>query len=98
YRAYDEMGARSHSTGAAGAGGNDLEPAALAVQPRLAAWRDALGELTGRRPRLAGSGATWFVEGTPGELGLEGRTHLGLEGDAALGRLLAVRTTPAAGG
>ena len=27
---------------------NDLEPAALAVEPRLAAWRDRIGELTGR--------------------------------------------------
>ncbi|HCB34177.1 MAG TPA: 4-(cytidine 5'-diphospho)-2-C-methyl-D-erythritol kinase, partial [Acidimicrobiaceae bacterium] len=42
---------------------NDLEPAALAVAPELALWRDALAAQTGLRPRLAGSGATWFVEG-----------------------------------
>ena len=49
--------------GPTGDNGNDLEPAALAVEPRLAIWRDQLGDATGRRPRLAGSGSTWFVEG-----------------------------------
>ena len=48
--------------------GNDLEPAALAVEPRLAEWRDRLAEVSGERPRLAGSGSTWFVDGAhPGE-------------------------------
>jgi 4-diphosphocytidyl-2-C-methyl-D-erythritol kinase len=62
YRRWDEMG------GPSGDGGNDLEPAALSVVPELAAWRDRLGNDTGVRPRLAGSGSTWFVEGThPGE-------------------------------
>jgi 4-diphosphocytidyl-2-C-methyl-D-erythritol kinase len=44
-------------------GPNDLEPAAVAVEPRLAAWRDRLSDATGRRAVLAGSGSTWFVEG-----------------------------------
>jgi 4-diphosphocytidyl-2-C-methyl-D-erythritol kinase len=44
-------------------GPNDLEPAALAVEPRLALWRDRLGAATGRQPVLAGSGSTWFVDG-----------------------------------
>lgn len=57
YRAWDEMGAPT------AAGPNDLEPAALQVEPRLAEWRDRLAELTGRTPILAGSGSTWFVEG-----------------------------------
>jgi 4-diphosphocytidyl-2-C-methyl-D-erythritol kinase len=62
YRAWDRLG------GPTGEGANDLEPAALVVEPRLAEWRDRLGDATGRRPLLAGSGATWFVEGTfPGE-------------------------------
>ncbi|MBA2281865.1 MAG: hypothetical protein H0W25_11625, partial [Acidimicrobiia bacterium] len=39
------------------------EPAALAVEPRLAEWRDRLGAATGAVPHLAGSGSTWFVEG-----------------------------------
>lgn len=57
YRAWDELG------GPTGDNGNDLEPAALAVEPQLGRWRDALAEATGQRPRLAGSGSTWFVEG-----------------------------------
>jgi 4-diphosphocytidyl-2-C-methyl-D-erythritol kinase len=91
YRAFDELGA---SPGGAGDGGNDLEAAALAVEPALAAWRDAFGGLTGCRPRLAGSGATWFVEGTPHELGLHGLTSMGLAGDGSgpRARLVAVRT------
>jgi 4-diphosphocytidyl-2-C-methyl-D-erythritol kinase len=44
-------------------GPNDLEPAALEVEPRLAEWRDRLADATGRQPVLAGSGSTWFVEG-----------------------------------
>lgn len=57
YRRWDEMG------GPQGTAGNDLEPAALAVAPELARWRDDLGNATGETPRLAGSGSTWFVEG-----------------------------------
>ena len=57
YRAWDDLG------GPTGAGPNDLEPAALAVEPRLAAWRDRLAEATGVDPVLAGSGSTWFVPG-----------------------------------
>lgn len=57
YAAWDRLG------GPEGAHGNDLEPAALQVLPELAQWRDRLGEATGRRPQLAGSGSTWFVEG-----------------------------------
>jgi len=41
---------------------NDLEAAALAVEPGLARWRDAWAEATGLTPRLAGSGSTWFLE------------------------------------
>lgn len=62
YRAWDELG------GPTAPGPNDLEPAALAVEPRLAAWRDRLGDATGATPVLAGSGSTWFVEGAfPGD-------------------------------
>ncbi len=58
YRAWDELG------GPRGDNGNDLEPAALAVVPELARWRDALADATGARPRLGGSGGTWFVQGS----------------------------------
>ena len=54
YRAWDED--PSHE------GPNALTSAALAVEPRLAAWRAALGTWAGSEPVLAGSGSTWFVE------------------------------------
>jgi 4-diphosphocytidyl-2-C-methyl-D-erythritol kinase len=57
YAMWDQMG------GPTADGPNDLEPAALAVEPRLAEWRDRLGDATGAVPLLAGSGSTWFVEG-----------------------------------
>ncbi len=69
YRAWDELG------GPAGEHDNDLEPAALVVEPALAEWRDALADATGKRPRLAGSGSTWFVEGDfPGDGRVVART------------------------
>lgn len=62
YAAWDRLG------GPTGDWGNDLEPAALEVRPELAAYRDGLAAVSGQRPRLAGSGATWFVEGAyPGD-------------------------------
>lgn len=57
YATWDDLG------GPTAEGPNDLEPAALRVEPRLAEWRDRLGSATGRTPALAGSGGTWFVEG-----------------------------------
>ncbi len=69
YRAWDSLG------GPTGEGLNDLEPAALVVEPRLAEWRDRLGDATGSRPQLAGSGSTWFVEGAfPGDDRIVART------------------------
>ncbi|MEM7092664.1 MAG: 4-(cytidine 5'-diphospho)-2-C-methyl-D-erythritol kinase [Actinomycetota bacterium] len=70
YRAWDALG------GPTGDNGNDLEPAALTVVPELARWRDRLSEHAGTLARLAGSGATWFVEGTyPGEGYVVARTR-----------------------
>jgi 4-diphosphocytidyl-2-C-methyl-D-erythritol kinase len=57
YAAWDRLG------GPTAAGPNDLEPAALLVEPALAGWRDRLGNATGQPPVLAGSGGTWFVPG-----------------------------------
>jgi 4-diphosphocytidyl-2-C-methyl-D-erythritol kinase len=57
YRAWDHLG------GLTAEGPNDLEPAALLVEPRLATWRDRIGDLSGQTPRLAGSGSSWFIEG-----------------------------------
>jgi len=63
YAAWDRLG------GPNGDNGNDLEPAALHVAPQLAESRDALGNATGKTPRLAGSGSSWFVEGDFPEAG-----------------------------
>ncbi|HUP72210.1 MAG TPA: 4-(cytidine 5'-diphospho)-2-C-methyl-D-erythritol kinase [Acidimicrobiales bacterium] len=69
YARWDALG------GPHGAHGNDLEPAALEVEPRLEDYRDALAAVSGRTPRLAGSGSTWFVEGSyPGEGRVVART------------------------
>lgn len=65
YRAWDDLG------GPTAGGPNDLEPAALVVEPRLAPFRDAFGASTGETPILAGSGSSWFV---PGEHPGPGRT------------------------
>jgi 4-diphosphocytidyl-2-C-methyl-D-erythritol kinase len=57
YRAWDDLG------GPRSDGPNDLEPAALLVEPALARWRDRIREAAGVTPTLAGSGATWFLRG-----------------------------------
>jgi 4-diphosphocytidyl-2-C-methyl-D-erythritol kinase len=62
YRAWDDLG------GPHAAGGNDLEAAALTVEPALARWRDRIAEVAGHPPRLAGSGATWFLDGDHGAI------------------------------
>ena len=62
YEKWDQLG------GPIGQNGNDLEPAALEVCPELSIWRDKLAKHSGRQPKLAGSGSTWFVDGDyPGE-------------------------------
>jgi 4-diphosphocytidyl-2-C-methyl-D-erythritol kinase len=77
-------------------GRNHLAAAALSAEPRLARWRDALGDLTGREPHLAGSGSTWFVEGGPPEAGTDGMPELRAGGESGeRGRLVRVRTVPA---
>lgn len=74
-------------------GPNALTPAALVVEPRLAAWRDALGAWAGREPVLAGSGSTWFVEldAATGTQGVPAQLRVGAEA----GRLVRARTVPA---
>ena len=84
YRAWDEDPRRE--------GTNELTAAALAVEPRLGPWRDALGEWAGMEPVLAGSGSTWFVEGAA----LAGRSVPGeLRNGAETARLVCARTVPA---
>jgi 4-diphosphocytidyl-2-C-methyl-D-erythritol kinase len=63
YAAWDQLESEGRPSGNA----NQLTAAALVVEPRLGAWRDALGDFAGRQPTLAGSGSTWFVEVDAGE-------------------------------
>jgi 4-diphosphocytidyl-2-C-methyl-D-erythritol kinase len=79
YRAWDERPSTE--------GLNHLADAALNVEPRLATWRDALGEASGVQPRLAGSGSTWFVEDVTTDV-----TEVRVGSDWA--RLVRVRTVP----
>lgn len=72
---------------------NELMDAAIAVEPRLAPWGELLGETAGVPPVLAGSGSTWWVQGTAEELGLAGRDVMVLGRDE--GRLIPVHTVPA---
>jgi len=60
YAAFDEIGPSK-----ADSSSNDLEQAALVVEPRLGRFRELLGTVSGLHPKLAGSGATWFVECDP---------------------------------
>ncbi len=71
YRAWDDLGGPAAADGSV----NDLEGPALVVAPQLSDWRDRLARVSGRRPQLAGSGGTWFVEGEfPGEDRIVART------------------------
>ena len=83
YRAWDDLG------GPRAPGPNDLEPAAIAVVPELARWRDRIHDLTGQRAILAGSGATWFVHG-------EHSNALAVLSDEGA-MVVTARTVPAAG-
>jgi 4-diphosphocytidyl-2-C-methyl-D-erythritol kinase len=62
YAAWDAMGGPQHESG------NDLEPAALHVVPGLSDIKRRIAEVVKTSPMLAGSGATWFVEGHHREL------------------------------
>jgi len=62
YRAWDELG------GPRADRPNDLEPAAIAVDPRMATWKQRISDAAGLPVHLAGSGATWFVYGERSDL------------------------------
>jgi len=59
YRAWDELDPARQR----GNGPNDLQAPAIVVEPRLAEWREKIGNVTGTTPVLAGSGSTWWVRG-----------------------------------
>ena len=62
YRAFDEL-TDFCKTPLKHAGDNDLEPAAIKVEPRLAIWREKISQACGVAPTLAGSGSTWWLDG-----------------------------------
>jgi 4-diphosphocytidyl-2-C-methyl-D-erythritol kinase len=80
YRAFDEIGPGNGSVR------NDLEAAAFAVAPELGAWRAWIQAATGTAPILAGSGSTFFIEGTKAELGLDGIDFVDMDGATGLVR------------
>lgn len=96
YRAWDELAddklSRDRERSRQETSLNDLEDAALLVEPRLVGWKACLEEVTGRRAHLAGSGSTWFVEGSPEELGVRDGQSLQLGGET--GVLIATNTAP----
>ena len=77
YRAFDEMHDEMHDeqhlderpeAPTFSSGVNDLESAAMVVEPRLQHWKHLIAETSGMTPTLAGSGSTWFVVGDHGYL------------------------------
>jgi 4-diphosphocytidyl-2-C-methyl-D-erythritol kinase len=62
YRAFDEL-TNFCKTPLKHAGVNDLEVAAIKVEPRLAIWREKISHACGVAPTLAGSGSTWWLDG-----------------------------------
>jgi len=94
YRAWDALQAAGKLPPPGGST-NDLEAAALAAEPRLEGWRRALEDASGRRAHLAGSGSTWFVEGTAEELGIDIGAGLSHGGQHA--PLVETRTSPGVG-
>lgn len=93
YRAWDRLGAQGGPT-APEASTNDLEAAALTVEPRLGRWKEHLEGLTGRPAHLAGSGSTWFVEGSAEELGLADGHGVVAHAGEERAVLVSVRTMP----
>jgi 4-diphosphocytidyl-2-C-methyl-D-erythritol kinase len=89
YAAWDALA----QPGAPDGQGNALTSAALTVEPRLAPWRDALRDVAGREPTLAGSGSTWFVEVAPP--GGSDEDPAWLTHGAERARLLRAHTVPA---
>ena len=69
YRAFDEIRPDEKlGTPVVISGVNDLERAAMVVEPRLRQWRDDIFDASDQTPILAGSGSTWFVMGDHGYL------------------------------
>lgn len=74
---------------------NDLTDAAVMVEPRLARWHEIFKNASNLTPALAGSGSTWFVEGTLESIGLKGVDTL--EDGTNIAKLIEVETVDAFG-
>ena len=62
YKAFDEL-TDFGKLSLKDAGANDLELAAIKVEPRLEIWKQKIAQAVGVEPKLAGSGSTWWLEG-----------------------------------
>ena len=60
YRAWDDLAKAGNNTTN---DQNHLQQAALIVEPRLLEWHDKIAQACGQAPVLAGSGATWWLDG-----------------------------------
>jgi 4-diphosphocytidyl-2-C-methyl-D-erythritol kinase len=60
YRAWDDLAKAGNATTN---NPNDLQQAALVVEPRLLEWHDKIAQACGQAPVLAGSGSTWWLDG-----------------------------------
>ena len=62
YQAFDDLTdfGKIHANNS---GVNDLEIAAIKVEPRLATWKQIISQAAGVEPVLAGSGSTWWLDG-----------------------------------
>ena len=60
YRAWDDLAKAGINTSDTL---NDLQQAALVVEPRLLEWQDKIAQACGQAPVLAGRGATWWLDG-----------------------------------
>lgn len=62
YRAFDQL-TDFGKLRLKNAGVNDLELAAIKVEPQLATWKEKIAQACGVEPTLAGSGSTWWLDG-----------------------------------
>ena len=60
YRAWDDLAKTGNNTTN---DQNDLQQAALIVEPRLLEWQNKITQACGQAPVLAGSGSTWWLDG-----------------------------------
>ena len=62
YKAFDEL-TQFGKVPIKNLSSNDLEAAAIYIEPRLAIWKQKISQAAGAEPVLAGSGSTWWLDG-----------------------------------